>query len=472
MRPVYVGVWLTLLASPPALSLQCRHWADVLVQSFVSKRSDPAAFKQLFAISADQYKQERVSHELEAFRSDVARAIPGHLALPRLRQMLREFYRVGAELYGVQLDAEKVYVVPDMEINAFATGSQVFVHEGLLLYFSDPLRYLARTGQIPRNLSRDDYARLAFRFDWKNDSDSIDFVVAHEAAHNLMAHGDEGIFSSVQSQIQRLARDAKSYREAIANGKTGTGFKHYLGQSLLGFLAGPERSRKKVAQEEEADAVAVDILRRIGLDPRAGLVWQERMDRLYGPSKPTGWTGIITSVFCSTHPDSTQRRFALRRNLDCLGFRGKLCEEHIAFPVPNQLDQLRHQFEQVEDYLEDTIAIAEGRKAPDPGQQSVEIKPNPKDARLLIDGTPITQTKTTLATGRHLLTAAREGYRPIQIRFVVFPDTKSTLKFKLKKCDKREPCETALPVEETNEADAPEEADSNDNKRPYLRRKL
>jgi Zn-dependent protease with chaperone function len=462
---------LLLLAAPSAFSLQCRNWSDVLVQSFMLKRSDPTALKQLFAASADEYKRERVSREVEGVASYKARSIPGHPALPQLKAMLRECYRIGAELYGVRFDAEETYVVPDMEINAFATGSHVFVHDGLLLYFTEPLTYLARANLIPRNLSRDDYARLAYRFDWKNDYDSIYFVVAHETAHNLMAHHDESIFASIQSQVQRYADDAKSYRNAIANGKPGTGFKHYLGQSLMSFLSGPERSRKQVAQEEEADAVASDILRRVGRDPRAGLVWQERMDRLYGTERQTSWTSILNSVFCSTHPDSMQRRSALQRNISCLNYGGKLCEQHIAFPVPNQLEHMNNQFSQIERFLEDTIAIADGRKAPEPGERPIEIKPNPKDARLLIDGAAISQLKTTIATGHHVLTATREGYRPIQIRFAVFPDTKSTLKFKLKKCEKNEPCEAAVPVEQTTETETPEEPDSDDDKRPHLRRK-
>ncbi len=450
--------WLMLLAAPSAFALQCRNWSDVLVQSFTVKHSDPVSLRQLFAASADEYKLERVSREVEA----EARSIPGHPALPQLKAMLRECYRIGAELYGVRFDAEKTYVVPDMEINAFATGSRVFVNNGLLLYFTEPLTYLARANLIPRNLSRDDYARLGYRFDWKNDYDSIYFVIAHEASHNLMAHCDERIFASIQRQVQRYADDAKAYRNAIANGNPRTGFKHDLGQSLMSFLSGPERSQKQVSQEEEADAVAIDILRRAGRDPRAGLVWQERMDRLYGAARQTNWMSTLNSVFCSTHPDSMQRRSALQRNIGCLSYGGELCEQHIAFPVSDQLAHMNNQLSQIERYLGDTIAIAAGRKAPEPGQSPVEIKPNPKDARLLIDGNAIPQLKTTLGTGPHILTATHEGYRPIQIRFATFPDTKSTLKFKLKKCDKNAPCETTVPAKPTSETGTPEDRESDD----------
>jgi hypothetical protein len=105
------------------------------------------------------------------------------------------------------------------------------------------------------------------------------------------------------------------------------------------------------------------------------------------------------------------------------------------------------------------------------GEQTIEIKPDPKDAVVLIDGKPAQLPKMTVATGRHVLSAARSGHRPVEVVFAVFPDTKSSLKVKLKKCDKREACDQAAPIQMPVEAATPEEPQSSDEQRPYLRRK-
>jgi len=335
-----------------------------------------------------------------------------------------------------------------MELNAFATGRNVFFYEGLLLYHMDPIQFLIRTKQVPPNMTREAFTQLAYRFNWRNDWDSLYFVLAHEASHNLMAHGDERNLEGMRSQLQKLSTDALAHRKSIAEGRSSPGVKRYLGQSLLSFLSAPEQSRQKVSQEEEADAVASEILRRAGLRPDSGLVWLQRMSLLEGQSA-TGWQSVMNSLFCSTHPDRQQRMANLQRNLGCLQYSGRLCSKHWTYPVPDRLGMMRAELEKVEQYYDETNAIAEGRLTPPTAtQQTVELKPNPKEAKVLIDGSAVQAGRLSLSTGRHVLLASRDGYRPARVTFAVFPDVaKATIKFKLKKCERGTTCESELPEE-------------------------
>src|SRR5882762_769876 len=250
---------------------QCRDWTEMLTQSFLSNKANPEALKEFSSITAEKYSTERTAYEQKGVEEHIARSISNSPALPKLKARLREFYQVGAELYGVQLDPEEIYVLPDMTLNAFATGKHIFFYEGIIQYYMDPIKYLVRTGMVPEDMSRESYRQLAYRFNWRNDWDSLYFVLAHEASHNLMAHGDEGIVEGIRGQLRQFASDSSAYRKAVAEGRSSLGMKHDLGQSLLSFLAAPERSRQKVSQEEEADVVGSDILRRTGLRPESGV---------------------------------------------------------------------------------------------------------------------------------------------------------------------------------------------------------
>jgi Zn-dependent protease with chaperone function len=367
--------------------------------------------------------------------------------LSNLKPRLRQFYEIGAELYGVHLDPQEIYVLPDMTLNAFATGRHIFFYEGLLLYYIDPIQFLVRNRVVPQNMTRETYAQIASRFNWRNDWESIYFVLAHEASHNLMGHGDERLVESVRSQIQQSASDARAHRKAAAEGRSAPGVKRYLGQSLLSFLSAPERSRQKVSQEEEADAVGSEILRRAGLRPDSGLVWLERMSLLQGQSA-TGWQSVMNSLFCSTHPDKLQRASNLRQNIGCLQFRGQPCQRHVTYPIPERLGMIRSGFTEIERYYDETAAIVEGRLTPSPDvRQTIELKSKPKDASIFIDGAPIQAAKVALSLGRHVLVATKDGHYPARITFTVFPDVpNATIKFDLKKCEKGKACESEAPT--------------------------
>jgi hypothetical protein len=127
-----------------------------------------------------------------------------------------------------------------------------------------------------------------------------------------------------------------------------------------------------------------------------------------------------------------------------LHLSGRLCEEHITYPLEKRLGELRQRWAAINAYDEETVGCWDGSRKPEGCTQAVEIRPDPRDARILIDGSAVPAGQLTLPCGRHVLTAAREGYRGTRIVFCVFPDVESTLKFKLKKCGGREPCPSAL----------------------------
>jgi hypothetical protein len=232
-----------------------------------------------------------------------------------------------------------------------------------------------------------------------------------------------------------------------------------LQKSLITFLAAPQTSRLKVSQEEEADAVASELLRRAGLRTDSGIAWLQRISLLEEESA-SGWLNAINSIVCSTHPDALQRMQNLQRNLSCLQFQSQLCEKHVTFQLSKRLEQIRIDVTKAQQYFEHTNAIAEGRLKPNDGRtQIVEIKPNPKDAAVLVNGLSVRAGRLTLPTGRHVLTATREGFIPGQVTFAVFPDVPNAkIKFRLKKCDKGKPCDSQLPGESPIEADMPSEA--------------
>ncbi len=437
VRSVLAGVVLLLSASP-AFS-QCRDWTEAVAQSFLSRKTDLASLQQFAAMSPTQYALERAANERQNDQEFVARSVSNSPVLPILRSRLQRFYQIGAAKYGVQLDPQEVYVLPDMTLNAFATGTRVFVYQGILLYYLDPIQYLVRAGLVPTTAPPEVRAQLASRFNWRNDWESLDFVLAHEASHNLMAHIDEGIVESMRGQVQEFASDVQAARKAIAEGHQSPGLKHYFGQGLLTLLSETERTRQRVAREEEADAVGSDILRLAGFRADSGIQWLQRFAVLAGTSAP-GWQAVVTSLFCSTHPNTPQRMANLQQNIACLQFSGQPCAKHVTYALVDRLGMIETEFTRVQQYQEETIAIVEGRLKSN-RRQHVEIRPNPKDATIRIDGTEVAAGVVAFPVGNHVLWATREGYRAGQLTFAVFPDIeKATIQFQLPRCDKDGPC--------------------------------
>jgi hypothetical protein len=150
----------------------------------------------------------------------------------------------------------------------------------------------------------------------------------------------------------------------------------------------------------------------------------------------------MNSLLCSTHPNTQQRMANLQRNIACLQFSGRPCARHVTYALADRLGTMRTGLAHVEQYEEETTAIAEGRRTFEASPlQTVEIKPNPKDATVLVDGSSVAASLVSLSVGPHVVSATREGYRPAHVSFGVFPDiARATIELHLEKCKNGTPC--------------------------------
>lgn len=93
---------------------QWHDWTQALADSFLSRKANLAALKEFSMISAEEYESQRATHEQRGVQELILRAVPDSSALPHLRLCLRQFYAIGAELYGVRLDPEQICILPDL----------------------------------------------------------------------------------------------------------------------------------------------------------------------------------------------------------------------------------------------------------------------------------------------------------------------------------------------------------------------
>src|SRR5207245_2087158 len=165
-----------------------------------------------------------------------------------------------------------------------------------------------------------------------------------------MRHRDERLLGRVLKTYGDYRQAVLDHRKDVAHGRTGAGVKRYLWQSVKNFaeeFASAEHTR---GQEAEADAVALLLLRRSGFNPEIGLVTAQKLDMLFGDGGAGGWQAGMTEVLCSTHPDWMERIQKTESNLNCLQFRGSLCENHITYPVENVLTHLREGMKELDEY--------------------------------------------------------------------------------------------------------------------------
>src|SRR2546426_8864427 len=130
------------LLSAPCAAQGCKHWTETLAKSFFPRQVDEQGLRAFTSLSPQEYFQV-VSQKEETALSQQNTLAP-HDIEARLQGALGWFYQVGSELYGVRLNSENVAVAPDASVNAFATGSHIFVHEGLMYYFLRPADYVGR----------------------------------------------------------------------------------------------------------------------------------------------------------------------------------------------------------------------------------------------------------------------------------------------------------------------------------------
>jgi hypothetical protein len=436
MKKFTCGVLLVAAAavflSAPCAAQGCKHWTETLAKSFFPRQVDEQGLRGFTSLSPQEYFQvvsRKEEKDLSQQNTLASRDIEA-----RLQEALGRFYRVGSELYGVGLNSENIAVAPDASVNAFATGSHIFVHEGLMHYFLRPADYVGRlvsaqTGE----LTAEQYQAVEANFAWQDDWDSIYFILAHEAAHNLMRHRDEGLLGRVLKTYGDYRQAVLDHRKDVAHGRTGAGAKRYLWQSMKTFAEEFESAEHTRGQEAEADAVALLLLQRSGLNPYIALAAAQRMDMLFGDGGASGWQAGMTEVLCSTHPDWMVRIQKTESNLNCLQFTGNLCENHITYPVENVLTQLHEGMKQLDEYNEETSKIAEAAPSSSAQLFEVDIKVEPKDAQLQVDGQPAPPGVLRVPVGPHTLYVTKDGYSPTELRIVVFPDVKPKVKVKLKK---------------------------------------
>lgn len=421
--------------SPPSLLAQrCGHWLEVVVQSFLPKQADEELLRGLARLSPEEYFGE--VGQLE--QKTLAQAMQGTVTAPdvelRLRFVLQRFYDVGYELYGVRLNAENFRIVRGMSVNAFATGSWIGFNQGTLQYFLNPVQYMIDIGAFPRSgYTVGQYNSLVRQFGWRDDWNSIYFILAHEAGHNLMRHRDETLWNVVLENYKEYSEAVVNYRKDVARGRRGGGVKRYLGKSLRNILEGFAAADKSRGKESEADAVATVVLKRAGFDPAIAVIAGQRMARLVAPAPVGGWQNVMTEALCSTHPDWMQRIAETQRTLNCVQWSNNLCENHIAYPVEQMLEELSNGMDELDAYHRQTVEISNLDSSVSDERFEVKIQVKPKDAVLSVDGKTVSPGRMELAVGRHKVVASREGYESFKGTMVVFPDVHPKIKIKLKR---------------------------------------
>jgi hypothetical protein len=423
----------------PCAAQGCKDWTEVLAKSFFPRQVDEQRLREFANYSPQQYFQV-VSQEEEKGLADLTQSfrfeqssLNSYNEQARLRSTLAQFYRVGSQLYGVKLNPDNVRIAPVAELNAFASGAHVFMHAGLIEYFLNPVDYVAQL-VTPQGgqLTSEQYQRLQTILPWQNDWDSIYYVLAHEASHNLMRHRDQGALGHVQKMFEDYQQSVTNFRRDVAHGRGG-GVKKYLWQSLKNFTEELQSAEEQRGKEAEADAVALLLLQHSGFNPETTLIAEQRMDLLLGGGLANGWQAGMTEVLCSTHPGWIERIQKTQTQLNCLRSSGNLCEAHITYPTEDSLSQLHEGMARLDKYQEETLRITEGSSSPSAQVFEGEVKVDPKDAELRVDGKPASPGRVQLPVGPHSLHVTKDGYGPQDLQIVVFPDVQPKVKIKLKK---------------------------------------
>ena len=410
---------------PSATWAQC-NWIGVLVQSFLPREVNEETIRGFSELTPQGFAQSTSRLEQEFLTSQTYLDIPE--IEPRLRDTLARLYAAGAELYGFKLEPQ-VRIANDNNLNAFATGRMVALNAGLILYFLNPEQYWRSVGVpaewIPYFLN---YTN------WHNDWESINAVLAHEAAHNLMRHSDEGILTTLRGITANHWESLQNERKDLANGQKG-GVKRYLWGALNKFLEHLQSTEEQQKSESEADVVALLLLQRAGHDPASAYRAGERIDLFVqlAEDQPGGWQAALDEAFCSDHPAWVQRLEEEERSLNCLRRSGQLCEEHLPFPVDKNVSVLQRYPAEAERYRQETAHYVSMNANDQRPRLDSKIEVEPKDAELYVDGKNTAPGEVTLALGAHSVRVLRQGYQAEEHQVVVFPDIQPKVKIKLKR---------------------------------------
>lgn len=430
-----VTSFLSLVAPVSVCAQGCQNWWERLAQSLLPRQPDENFLKQLVTGTPEQYYSRISQEERQHWAEQVGASVivdPGNEQ--RLQEALTRFYDAGDQLYGVRLNPADVTILNKTDANAFATGSLIFLHEGLLRYYLDPLQYWSQTGQSPQSLTPDQHDLLTNTFNWRDDWNSVYYALAHEASHNIMGHRDQEVLGAVRQMLADYRQQVTDRRKDLAEGRSGITTRRYVWRSPSRILDSINQSERHREMESEADLVALTLLRQSGMDPQIGLIGAQRLALLVGYGVPEGLQASMTYPLCSTHPDWVERLNAMQTNLSCMQSTGHLCREHLPYRVDTTLRTLQEALSELQSYDAETLRFAEGDSSlPNGVTYDVLIDVDPKDAEFKIDGKDVSGGTVRLRAGPHEGVAGKPGYQQQSMSFVVFPDVTSKLKFKLKR---------------------------------------
>jgi len=294
-----------LFATNPALASEC-NWLQMGIAGFGARMDESSCTRLL---EWDGYIQENEQAVLSqtSLYSDPRYELLLSGIVGRMQDAIEANY-------GPQ-PHYSIHLVADNSINAFATGGQIFVNRGTLLFFMEPRGFWRAQGfnaQATENAMRQVTP-------WENDIEALVFILAHEVGHNVLGHPSSAVgiicgqhLDAVnESQLRAQKRAAKD-EELQSQGKK-VGFWRKFGRALAtgaaggmgSLLSSVEFKRYRQGHEDQADQFGVLTLKQVGLDPQAGARSLGYLATIYGYAQEN--SAIINTILCSDHPDSLAR---------------------------------------------------------------------------------------------------------------------------------------------------------------------
>ncbi len=227
-----------------------------------------SGFGQLLARLDEALKPRTISREEQQKLGDaLAGAMLERLTLSHDKERLARLERIMARLRKADRSGFRwrVYLVDDPRPNAFTTGGgHLFVTTGMM--------------------------------DVLPDDGHLATVLAHEMAHNWLAH------VVLAQEKKALAQNAHRFSREVLEKKLKMA---WLGQSLS-FIVNTSLNTYSRAQEDEADAEGMDLLVRAGWRPQVVLETFDRMKRVYRDQP--AWK----TFFYGNHPTYKNRRWHIQ----------------------------------------------------------------------------------------------------------------------------------------------------------------
>lgn len=298
-------VALLLLVSGQALASEC-NWLQMGIAGF-GARMDESSCTRLLEWDAYVQENEQAALKQTPFYSDPRYELLLSGIVGRMQEAIET-------TYGPQ-PHYSIHLVADNSINAAATGGQIFVNRGTLLFFMEPRGFWRAQGfnaQATENAMRQVTP-------WDNDIEALVFILAHEVGHNVLGHPTSAVgficgqhLDAVhESQVRAQKRAAKD-EELQAQGKK-VGLWRKFGRALatgaaggMGSLLGSvEFKQYQQGYEDQADQFGVLTLKQVGLDPQAGARSLGYLATVYGYAQEN--SAIMNTILCSDHPDSLAR---------------------------------------------------------------------------------------------------------------------------------------------------------------------